>query len=202
MSIEAEPNLEDKDYKKTPKLTWIAVTEKAKPTPCVCVFFDHIISKPVLAKDEDFKQYINTNTRVNILIIDFGTQTDRHWFPVCRLRWWCWEIQNLSRYAREISSNFKDAGSSFVILLTNPSGTKIFDAHNSPCGNLIICPLFPINSAHSCREAPIVLFSIPDGSKPAEAAKSTVAATSKKGPVSICIFSLLLCIFFKLRCWP
>jgi bifunctional glutamyl/prolyl-tRNA synthetase len=62
--VEAEPNLQDTDYKKTPKLTWLAVTEKAKPTPCVCVFFDHIISKAVLAKDEDFKQYINTNTRV------------------------------------------------------------------------------------------------------------------------------------------
>lgn len=66
--IEAEPNLEDKDYKKTPKLTWLAVTEKAKPIPCTCVFFDHIISKPVLAKDEDFKQYINKNTRVSLLL--------------------------------------------------------------------------------------------------------------------------------------
>lgn len=67
VTVEAEPNLVDKDYKKTPKLTWIAITEKAKPVPCVCVFFDHIISKPVLAKDEDFKQFINTNTRVKIL---------------------------------------------------------------------------------------------------------------------------------------
>lgn len=64
MSVEAEPKLDDKDYKKTPKLTWISITEKARPIPCVCVFFDHIISKPVLSKDEDFKQYINRNTRV------------------------------------------------------------------------------------------------------------------------------------------
>jgi bifunctional glutamyl/prolyl-tRNA synthetase len=71
VSVEAKPNLDDKDYKKTPKLTWIAVTEKARPTPCVCVFFDHIISKPVLAKDEDFKQYINTNTRVKKIAIFF-----------------------------------------------------------------------------------------------------------------------------------
>jgi bifunctional glutamyl/prolyl-tRNA synthetase len=56
--------LEDKDYKKTPKLTWLAVTDRAPLTPCVCVNFDHIISKPVLAKDEDFKQFINQNTRV------------------------------------------------------------------------------------------------------------------------------------------
>lgn len=65
VTVEAEPNLEDKDYKKTPKLTWLAVTDKARFTPCVCVYFDHIISKPVLAKDEDFKQYINKNTRVS-----------------------------------------------------------------------------------------------------------------------------------------
>ena len=62
--IEAEPNIEDKDYKKTPKLTWLAVTNQANFTPCTCVYFDHIISKSVLAKDEDFKQFINQNTRV------------------------------------------------------------------------------------------------------------------------------------------
>ena len=62
--IDGEPNIEDRDYKKTPKLTWLAVTNQAKFTPCTCVYFDHIISKPVLAKDEDFKQYINENTRV------------------------------------------------------------------------------------------------------------------------------------------
>ncbi len=72
MSVEAEPNLDDKNYKKTPKLTWISNTEKARPITCVSVFFDHIISKPVLAKDEDFKQYINTNTRVrNLIILSF-----------------------------------------------------------------------------------------------------------------------------------
>lgn len=138
VSIEAEPNLEDKDYKKTPKLTWIAVTEKAKPTPCVCVFFDHIISKPVLAKDEDFKQYINTNTRTE------------------------------------------------VVMLGDPELVKVRkgDIIQLQRRGFFICdsPYEPI-SAHSCREAPIVLFSIPDGSKPVEAAKSTVAATSKKGPV-------------------
>jgi hypothetical protein len=64
VSVEAEPYLDDKDYKKTPKLTWISNTEKARPIPFVSIFFDHIISKPVLTKDEDLKQYINTNKRV------------------------------------------------------------------------------------------------------------------------------------------
>lgn len=63
-SIEAEENLSNTDFKKTLKLTWLADIEEAPFVPCVCVYFDHIISKPVLGKDEDFKQYINPNTRI------------------------------------------------------------------------------------------------------------------------------------------
>lgn len=63
--VEAEPNLEDKNYKKTLKLTWLAVTEKAPFTPAWCVYFDHIISKPLLGKDEDFKQFVGHETRVS-----------------------------------------------------------------------------------------------------------------------------------------
>jgi bifunctional glutamyl/prolyl-tRNA synthetase len=68
-SIDAEPNLENKDYKKTLKLTWLAVTEKAKFAPTWCVYFDHIISKPLLGKDEDFKQFIGHETRKEIQMI-------------------------------------------------------------------------------------------------------------------------------------
>ncbi|KAJ3655807.1 hypothetical protein Zmor_014918 [Zophobas morio] len=68
-SIEAEPNLENKDYKKTLKLTWLAVTEQSKFTPTWCVYFDHIISKPLLGKDEDFKQYIGHETRKEVQMI-------------------------------------------------------------------------------------------------------------------------------------
>lgn len=66
-SIEAEENLSNTDFKKTLKLTWLADIEEAPFVPCVCVYFDHIISKPVLGKDEDFKQFINPNTRVRHL---------------------------------------------------------------------------------------------------------------------------------------
>lgn len=68
-SIEAEPNLKDKDFKKTTKLTWLAETDKAGFVPCICVYFDHIISKPVLNKDEDFKSYIGQNTKTEVLMI-------------------------------------------------------------------------------------------------------------------------------------
>ncbi|XP_046685858.1 LOW QUALITY PROTEIN: bifunctional glutamate/proline--tRNA ligase-like, partial [Homalodisca vitripennis] len=68
-SVEAEPNLSDKDYKKTLKLTWLADTAQAPFIPCICVYFDHIISKPVLAKDEDFKQYIGHNTKTEVVML-------------------------------------------------------------------------------------------------------------------------------------
>ncbi|KAF5270207.1 hypothetical protein FQA39_LY08421 [Lamprigera yunnana] len=62
-SVEAEPNLENKDYRKTLKLTWLADTENAMFTTTWCVYFDHIISKPLLGKDEDFKQYVGHETK-------------------------------------------------------------------------------------------------------------------------------------------
>lgn len=67
VSVEAEPNIENKDYKKTLKLTWLCETDKAPFTPCFCVYFEHIINKAVLAKDEDFKQYIGHETRVSLI---------------------------------------------------------------------------------------------------------------------------------------
>jgi len=65
-SIDAVPNLEDKDYKKTLKITWLANAAKAALTPVSAFAFDHIISKPVLGKEEDFKQYIGQNTRTKV----------------------------------------------------------------------------------------------------------------------------------------
>lgn len=62
-SVEAETNLDNKNYKNTLKLTWLAETSHAEFTPTWCVYFDHIISKPVLGKDEDFKKYIGHETR-------------------------------------------------------------------------------------------------------------------------------------------
>lgn len=52
------------DYKKTQKLTWLAEASAGPFTPTVCVHYDHIISKAIIGKDEDFKQYINANSKV------------------------------------------------------------------------------------------------------------------------------------------
>ncbi|XP_068619443.1 bifunctional glutamate/proline--tRNA ligase [Battus philenor] len=68
-SIDATPNLENKDYKKTLKLTWLADTPQSPTVETYCVFFDHIISKPLLGKDEDFKQYIGHQTRWEMLML-------------------------------------------------------------------------------------------------------------------------------------
>uniref|UniRef100_T1IPR4 Uncharacterized protein n=1 Tax=Strigamia maritima TaxID=126957 RepID=T1IPR4_STRMM len=67
--VEAVPNLEDKDYKKTLKLTWLGETKDSSLIPCVCVYLDHIISKAVLDRDDDFKNYIGHETWVELLML-------------------------------------------------------------------------------------------------------------------------------------
>ena len=46
-SVDAELNLEDKDFKKTMKITWMAEAQdlESQFTPTKCVHFDHIITK-------------------------------------------------------------------------------------------------------------------------------------------------------------
>lgn len=65
-SIDAELNLDNKDFKKTIKLTWLCQQEPTEYPPTFCVYFEHIISKGVLGKDEDFKQYIGHETRSEV----------------------------------------------------------------------------------------------------------------------------------------
>ncbi|XP_028387128.1 bifunctional glutamate/proline--tRNA ligase isoform X2 [Phyllostomus discolor] len=69
VSLDAKLNLENKDYKKTTKVTWLAETARALPVPAVCVTYDHLITKPVLGKDEDFKQYVNRNSKHEELML-------------------------------------------------------------------------------------------------------------------------------------
>ncbi|XP_054432576.1 bifunctional glutamate/proline--tRNA ligase isoform X2 [Pteronotus mesoamericanus] len=69
VSLDAKLNLENKDYKKTTKITWLAETARALPIPAVCVTYDHLITKPVLGKDEDFKQYVNQNSKHEELML-------------------------------------------------------------------------------------------------------------------------------------
>ncbi|KAK2184184.1 hypothetical protein NP493_277g03032 [Ridgeia piscesae] len=68
-SIDAELNLQNTDYKKTQKLTWLAETTKAPLVPALCIYFDNIISKPVLSKDDDFKNFVNKDTKTEYVML-------------------------------------------------------------------------------------------------------------------------------------
>ena len=62
--IDADTNLDNKDFKKTLKLTWLCETEEAPFTPGYCVSFDHIISKPSLGKEDNFEDFVQHQTKV------------------------------------------------------------------------------------------------------------------------------------------
>lgn len=71
VGVIARLNLDNKDYKGTVKLTWLAEDESKKAThelaqkvKCVAVYFEHIISKAVLSKDDDFKNFVAKDTKV------------------------------------------------------------------------------------------------------------------------------------------
>ncbi|XP_077941016.1 bifunctional glutamate/proline--tRNA ligase isoform X2 [Gasterosteus aculeatus] len=64
VSLEARLNLENKDYKKTTKITWLADTNSAPLLPTICIIYLPLISKAVITKDDDFKEYINKNSKL------------------------------------------------------------------------------------------------------------------------------------------
>lgn len=63
-SMEARLNLDNKDYKKTTKITWLANTNSAPLLPTVCVNYHPLITKAVITKDDNFKDHINKNSKV------------------------------------------------------------------------------------------------------------------------------------------
>uniref|UniRef100_A0A8C4ZB10 Glutamate--tRNA ligase n=1 Tax=Gadus morhua TaxID=8049 RepID=A0A8C4ZB10_GADMO len=63
-SLEARLNLENTDFKKTTKITWLTDTQRAPLLPAVCINYLHLITKPVLGKEEDFKAFINKESKL------------------------------------------------------------------------------------------------------------------------------------------
>jgi len=65
-SVSAELDLDNKDYKKTLKVTWLPdytlIPDTEKHVAVHCEYYDHIISKPIVGKDEDWKDYINKDS--------------------------------------------------------------------------------------------------------------------------------------------
>jgi len=54
-------NLENTSFSGTAKLTWLADKDA---TPTTIVHFDHLITKAILKPTDDFKDYVNHNTKV------------------------------------------------------------------------------------------------------------------------------------------
>lgn len=63
--MEARLNLDNKDYKKTTKITWLADTSSAPFVRTICVTYQPLITKAIITKDDDFKDYINKNSKVS-----------------------------------------------------------------------------------------------------------------------------------------
>ncbi|VDL21332.1 unnamed protein product [Hymenolepis diminuta] len=69
-SVDAELNLEDADYKKTHKVTWLADPSIVKCvgkdlsqlTPLSCLTYGNLISKPLIGKEEKFEDFINRDS--------------------------------------------------------------------------------------------------------------------------------------------
>lgn len=78
-SIDATLDLENKDFKKTYKLTWLS---KDSIMPAKLVYYDHIITKSVLGKDEDFKDFVNRDSRVEVPVY---TELDAEKFPARKI---------------------------------------------------------------------------------------------------------------------
>ncbi|KAI1292291.1 Bifunctional glutamate/proline--tRNA ligase [Halotydeus destructor] len=62
-AIEAKLNLDDKNFKKTYKTTWVEASHSKKAR---FVYYDHIITKALLAKDDDFKDFINKDSKFEV----------------------------------------------------------------------------------------------------------------------------------------
>ncbi|CEF67244.1 Bifunctional glutamate/proline--tRNA ligase [Strongyloides ratti] len=60
MSVEYDPN--NTDFKKTLKFTWLSESKNEKLVNLICNEYDYLISKPIVGKDEDWKDFINRNS--------------------------------------------------------------------------------------------------------------------------------------------
>jgi bifunctional glutamyl/prolyl-tRNA synthetase len=66
--IEGETQLDNKDFKNTLKLTWLAETSQAPITPVTCVHYDNIMTKVKLDEGDTFENFVNYASKVNDII--------------------------------------------------------------------------------------------------------------------------------------
>jgi len=56
--------LNNKDFKNTLKLTWLAQTNLAPLTPVTCVHYDNIMTKEKLDEGDTFENFVNYASKV------------------------------------------------------------------------------------------------------------------------------------------
>lgn len=59
-------DLKNTDYKDKPNLTWLANIECSSCIPTVLITYDNLITKSVLDPDDDFKKFVNYNTKSEV----------------------------------------------------------------------------------------------------------------------------------------
>jgi len=67
--MEGETQLDNKDYKNTLKLTWLAETSQAPLTPVTCVHYDNIMTKVKLDEGDKFENFVNYASKTEYDII-------------------------------------------------------------------------------------------------------------------------------------
>ena len=72
ISLTGKLNLDDKDYKKTKKFTWVAADEETT-VDITLVEYDHLINKKKLEENETVKDFVNTNSRIEYTAIGEGS---------------------------------------------------------------------------------------------------------------------------------
>jgi len=91
--IYAKSDLQNTDFKSTVKLTWLpninsSDSDETLPIliPVVCVYFDHLISKSVLDKDDDFKHYLTQQSRWELQMLGDSELKDLHKGDIIQLQ--------------------------------------------------------------------------------------------------------------------
>ena len=61
---EGETQLDNKDFKNTLKLTWLAEITQAQLTPVTCIHYDNIMTKVKLDEGDTFENFVNYASKV------------------------------------------------------------------------------------------------------------------------------------------
>jgi len=63
LAVNGKLDLDNKNFKNTHKCSWVvADVDEAQTIPLKCVNYDNLITKAILDKEDDFKNFINTNS--------------------------------------------------------------------------------------------------------------------------------------------